>query len=216
MKKFRFISAMMVCVAAMFLSTACASVDKADEMSQGNPVTVVVSQDFPHYKSIDSLAERADAIIKGKVVNTRVEAINDRVISESTNEELNPGGNPPVEKNIYTIYTIEIEEAYKGNYKPGDTLDFKELGGTVGNTTFVAEEKVDISNEYDYIFFLATYDNTPASLLNSIQSLYIYGSVNESGVNSKKAAPATLTSAHPENDLILNLDDLKEIKNKYK
>lgn len=206
MRKLRFIS-VGICVAMLLLVTACAS--------QEGPTTILVSQDFPHYKSVEGLSEKADAIIKGKVVNTRVEAINDMIKSESKNEELNPSGNPPIEENIYTVYTIEIEEAFKGNYKPGDKLDFKELGGQIGDLTLVAENSADISSENEYIFFLATYVNTPASLLNSIQSLYLYEPADNSGANTKVAEKATITSVNSENDLTLNLNDLKKIYNKY-
>lgn len=210
MKKNRLIS-LAVCVVLMLSSVACASVNK--EASEAQPVTIYATQDSPHYKSIDSLSEKASAIVRGRVIDTRVEAINDMVKSDSKDEQLNSGGNPPEVSKIYTIYTIKVDEAYKGKYKTGDTLEVKQLGGTVGNTTLVAEERADIAAEKDYVFFVATYAHSPASLLNAIQGLYIY----EQGVgqSAKANGEATITNAHEENDLALRVEDLSKIKAKF-
>lgn len=134
----------------MLSSAACASVDK--EASQVQPVTIYATQDSPHYNSIDSLSEKASAIVRGRVIDTRVEAINDMIISDSKDEQSNPGGDLPEANKIYTIYTIKVDEAYKGKYSTGDTLEVKQLGGKVGNTTLVAEESADITSEKDYVF----------------------------------------------------------------
>nr|WP_145405696.1 hypothetical protein [Paenibacillus xylanexedens] len=210
MTKNRLIS-LAVCVVVMLSSAACASVDK--EASQVQPVTIYATQDSPHYNSIDSLSEKASAIVRGRVIDTRVEAINDMIISDSKDEQSNPGGDLPEANKIYTIYTIKVDEAYKGKYSTGDTLEVKQLGGKVGNTTLVAEESADITSEKDYVFFVATYAQTPASLLNAIQGLYIYESAV--GQSAKANGEATITNAHQENDLTLRVEDLSKIKAKY-
>lgn len=167
----------------VLVTTACSSTDHEVE-----PVTIVASADEPHYSSINTLSERADVIIKGKVIDTRVEEIShlSERDSSSTNEKLNPGGNHESISRIYTVYTVEIEHAYKGNYDKGDTIEVKQLGGKIGNTTLVATEIVNITDENNYIFFLETYPKIPASLLNSIQSLYIYEPAPELKVKTRK------------------------------
>jgi hypothetical protein len=215
MKKNRFIS-MMACSVVLLSAVACSSVEKADQASLDEPVTIVASQDFPSYSSIDSLSQKADTIIEGTVENTRVEEINDMVKSDSKDERFNPGGDPSAISKIYTIYTVKINDTYKGNYNPGDTIEVKQLGGQIGDTSLVAEDKVDIASERDYIFFLATYVNTPASLLNPIQGLYAYEPVSEkSSENAKISDQAKITSAHQDNNLILELEDLNKIKSEY-
>lgn len=208
MRKFRLFT---MCAAVVLMLTACAS---GAQVSEEGPITVVVSEDFPHYNSVNGLSEKADAVIKGKVVDSRVEEIDDMIHTDSTDEELNPGGELFIEKNIYTIYTIQVDESFKGNYKPGDKLEFKELGGQIGDTTFVSEDRIDISSANDYVFFLATYDDAPASLLNPIQSLYIYDSADMEG-EAKLAEQTVLKSANPENDLTLSVDHLLEMKDKF-
>jgi len=206
---------LIICATAILSLIACTPVNIDDSTSQGELSTVLVRQDFPHYKSIDSLSEKADVIIKGRVIKSRVEALNDVIYSTSVDEKMNPGGELPEEKTNYTIYTIEIVDSLKGNSKPGDTIEVKQLGGEVGNIEFISEENIDILTGNDYILFLATYENTPASLLNSVQSLYIYGKTSEEGANTQKVEESNITSANPENDLVLRLHDLDEIKNKY-
>jgi len=107
---------------------------------------------------------------------------------------------------IYTVYTIKISDVYKGNYKTGETIKVKQLGGTIGNRTFIEQGSVAISTMHEYIFFLATYDKMPASLLNQIQSLYIYESAASMDSDGK------ITSAHQDNHLVLYAGDLIKIK----
>lgn len=209
---------LIICATAILSLVACIPVNIDDSTSQGELSTVLVRQDFPHYKSIDSLSEKADVVIKGRVIKSRVEALNDVIYSTSVDEKMNPEGELPEEKTnytIYTIYTIEIVDSLKGNSKPGDTIEVKQLGGEVENIDFISEENIDILTGNDYVLFLATYENTPASLLNSVQSLYIYGETSEEGANTQKVEESNITSANPENDLVLRLHDLDVIKNKY-
>lgn len=213
MKKNRFIS-MMACSVLLLLTVACSSVGKVDQVGLGEPVTIGAAQDFPSYASIDSLSQTADTIIKGTVISTRVEKINDMVKSDSEDEQVNPGGDPSDISKIYTIYTVKINDTYKGNYNPGDTIEVKQLGGQIGTENFVSENKLEIGSESDYIFFLATYVNTPANLLNPIQGLYVYEprSLSEDGKMSDRVK---ITGAHPDNNLILKLEDLNKIKSEY-
>lgn len=106
MKKNRFIS-MMACSVLLLLAVACSSVGKVDQVGLGEPVTIGAGQDFPSYASIDSLSQTADTIIKGTVISTRVEKINDMVKSDSEDEQVNPGGEPSDISKIYTIYTVD-------------------------------------------------------------------------------------------------------------
>lgn len=209
MRKLRFF---IISAAALLMLTACAAGNQA---SHEEPVTVVVSEDFPHYTSINGLSDKADTVISGKIVDTRVEEIDDIIHTDSADEELNPGGELYVEKNIYTIYTIAVEETFKGNYKPGDKLEFKELGGQIGDITFVSEDAVSISSDHQYVFFLATYADSPASLLNPVQSLYIYDPVDKDEADPKLMEQAVLKSASPDNDLTLSVEALLEIKDKF-
>lgn len=76
----------------------------------------------------------------------------------------------------------------------------------------VGENKVDIGSERDYIFFLATYVNTPANLLNPIQGLYVY---EPRSLSEDMSDRVKITGAHPDNNLILKLEDLNKIKSEY-
>ncbi|MCJ7843424.1 hypothetical protein MUB24_21615 [Lederbergia sp. NSJ-179] len=208
MKKERFIP-LLACSIILFSTAACSSTNNTGEVNNNEPVTTVVTEDYPSYSSIESLAQRADTIIKGTVLSSTVEEINDLIETDSKDEKLNPGGKPDDVSNIYTVYSVKIADVYKGNYHVGDTIEVKQLGGKIGNTSVITDEKVDIKNERDYIFFLETYENVPASLLNPIQSLYLYESVAEKSIDKAK-----ITSAHQDNQLILNMEYLQKIKNK--
>ncbi|WP_131820673.1 hypothetical protein [Desulfoscipio geothermicus] len=72
-----------------------------------------LSADYPHYSSIDALAAKADIIIEGTIVDSRVEEIDTRIRTNKEDEQLNPGGEIPSTKDICTVCTIKVSDSYK-------------------------------------------------------------------------------------------------------
>lgn len=145
MKKNRFIP-ILACSVLLLASAACSSAKNADVADPSEPVTIIAHQDSPIYDSIDGLSDKADTIVKGQVIGSQVVGLDDRIATDSQDEELNPGGDEAPVTKIYTVYTVRVEETYKGDAAPGDTIQVKQLGGQIGNTTLVTEEKVNIDS----------------------------------------------------------------------
>ncbi|WP_339260668.1 hypothetical protein MKZ12_12540 [Paenibacillus sp. FSL R5-0713] len=211
-------------LSSIFILSAvgCSSVTPAASSSNAS-MTIIASEDYPSYASIGDLSERANTIVKGSVIETRVEAMNDIVhVTDAVNEnELtptsDPGGEPSSFDKIYTIHTIQIVESYKGIYKAGENIEVKQLGGQLGNTEIINDDNLKLIPARDYVLFLETYEDTPASLLNSVQSLYVIkpaGKSNQPG--QQQSQSEVIVSANPENDLSLQLTDLQEIQNEQK
>ncbi|HBU81671.1 MAG TPA: hypothetical protein DEF35_08540 [Paenibacillus sp.] len=219
MKKIRVLTML---ASSIFILSAigCSSVTTNTAATKDEPITMIASEDFPNYSSIGDLSERANTIVRGSVIQTRVEALNDMVQAPAVNEsaldeELNPGGEDivPFEK-IYTIYTIKVAESFKGIHTAGDTIEVKQLGGQLGNTEIINDDNIKFIPTKDYVLFLETYEDTPASLLNSVQSLYVIKPAAKSTQPGEQQSKSeVVVSANPENDLTLSIEELQEIQN---
>ena len=161
----------------IFISIACLTAIIAGILYFGQKApttkTVTISADYPKYDNLENLVEKADTIIKGKVIDYTYSDLNVTEESQPDDELQNPGGEKDNSTIPYTIFTVEIEEAYK---EEKDTIQIKTLGGIVGDTEYVLEDSSgsNIEEGKKYVFFLETYANSPASLLNSTQSSYEY------------------------------------------
>ncbi|WP_458126530.1 hypothetical protein [Paenibacillus sp. Z3-2] len=211
-------------ISTIFILSAvgCSSVTPTASPSNA-PMTIIASEDYPSYASIGDLSERANTIVKGNVLETRVEALNDIVqITEAANEnELetasDPGGEPSSFDKIYTIHTVQITESYKGAYTAGEQIEVKQLGGQLGNTEIINDDNLKLVPTKDYVLFLETYENTPASLLNSVQSLYVIKPAAKSNQTGQQQSQSeVIVSANPENDLSLTIRELQEIQSEQK
>jgi hypothetical protein len=179
------------------------------EVSPKEKLIIRVSADYPYYPNVDALTEKADLIVKGTVMDSRVEEIDTRIKTSEENKNLNPGGKTSSTNFLYTVYTIDVSDSYKGDVEPGETIEIKEIGGESDTTTCIAGETVKFAKNKEYVMFLSTYESdVPPSLLNPIQSAYNY---KEEAANKGK-----LLSVNEKNDLALTIEGLEEIKNKNK
>lgn len=202
MKKNRLSEVIVFSILIMTTLIGCSS-QKSDTI-KGEKLKVVVDRDYPHYSSIDDLSQKADIVIEGAVVNSRVEELEHVIEPSDKSEKSNPGGNVPSSKRVYTIYTVEVSDSFKGNINSGETIEVKETGGEGKGAIYVSNDSIELKMNKKYIMFLNTYDNSPATLLNPIQSLYTY---DEESLNNDQ-----LKGEHKENDLSLKIKDLEKIK----
>ncbi|GLX66625.1 hypothetical protein [Paenibacillus glycanilyticus] len=135
---------------------------------------VSISADYPEYDNLDNLIDMADTIIKGKVIDYKYKEISIAQNPQTDDERLNPGGKIDDSLLPYTIYTVEVKKTYKGNIEKTETIQIKEPGGIFGNTEYINENSANLNKGNNYVFFLETYPNSPASLLNPIQASYQY------------------------------------------
>lgn len=204
------------CAALLLGAVACSSPEqKLSQGESGQASTILVSADYPNYTSISSMSDRADTVIRGTVIEKRVEAIDDRSKVSKNSEDLISSANEEYTPNIYTVYTLKVNESFKGKYQEGDKIEVKEFGGQLGDTNYLNKESVGMGQSEDYVMFLETYEDTPASLLNPVQSLYLFKE-NGGDTASKESSNAQISSVSSENNLMLTMNDLESIKNSYK
>ncbi|WP_141131615.1 hypothetical protein [Anaerovirgula multivorans] len=178
-----------------------------ENVKQEEKSTTIVYADYPYYPSIDALAEKAAIIIEGTIVDSRVEEIDHR---------MNPSSDTPPSMMVYTVYTVEVSNSYKGDVEPGETIEIKQIGGEGKTMVYIVgeEDNVNFVENRKYVMFLRTYENFPASLLNPIQACYSY---EEDIVNTKSTVDnEQFISVNEKNDLTLTIEDLERIKDKTK
>ncbi|MDF2539396.1 MAG: hypothetical protein K0S76_2417 [Herbinix sp.] len=153
-----------ILVSGIAIYTNLIASNEEDELvsNAGNEKTILYATgDFPYYESIDELYNKADLVIEGKVIDVRAELLNDRI-----------GVSDPEDKELYTIYTIDVKKTYKGNIQKNDTLEVKVYGGDTNTMKLIYSEAVYLDVNEKYILFLNTYENSPACMLNNIQAHY--------------------------------------------
>ncbi|MCL2813959.1 MAG: leucine-rich repeat protein [Oscillospiraceae bacterium] len=160
-----------------------------------------IAAKYPHYDSISDLASYATDVVRGKVLDERVELLN-------TNLEPSPPGVDDDEDDdeIYTVYRIEVLETFLGNAVAGDILELRQIGGQLGDELVINSDYVSINVGDDLIFFMreSYIEDYPHVYLNSHQSIYIYSDTD-----------GTLDSLNPENDLNLTRKVLEQISRNY-
>lgn len=171
------------------------------ENSQGNSETAplpqqtdsiqyeYISGDYPYYATLSDLANKANQVFSGKVVNISFELLNMR------NMQPLKDGEDTQWAMLYTIYEIEAEEVYKGS---PSTVKLRIQGGIpygyeqeqsalLGNRCIpVMEDVPALTIGTNYIFALYHAEDAEySSILNPLQSIY---TVNEETIDGFSAA----------------------------
>jgi len=171
MKRIMLFSSFILVIALTACSNSVQNVTKVK--MEEEPIVTVTSADYPSYDTQDSIQEKADIIVSGKIKDVRTEYID---ILMSTSDT---GDDSSEEKMLYNIYTLKVTEVYKGDIKKNDMLEFKVLVAIEGDETQRISDQPKFGKEKDFILFLEEYEGVPASLLNNIESFY---EVTESGI----------------------------------
>lgn len=148
-----------------------------------------ISGDYPYYATLSDLANKANQVFSGKVVNISFELLNMR------NMQPLKDGEDTQWAMLYTIYEIEAEEMYKGS---PSTVKLRIRGGIpygyeqeqsalLGNRCIpVMEDVPALTIGTNYIFALYhAEDAAYSSILNPLQSIY---TVNEETIDGFSAA----------------------------
>ena len=153
------------------------------------------------YRSFDELAQGATDVIRGEVLDKRVELRNtmlpyyvvlkelDEELSEEEmlarfpdylGEELGWLDSEPFYE-VVTIHRVRALEVFKGNYQIGDITEVMQPGGTYENTTVYSSDFVPFQSGADLVLFIhsRTHIGRAAVLLNSFQSVYRFPTIDE-------------------------------------
>lgn len=135
--------------------------------------TVTYNPDYPSYDSLSALYTKADLVVEAKIEpGSRVLVLLPG--AGSGDEKANPGGNIPADRGamVSTAYHATVLRAYKGAANAGQTIEVKQLGGQKDGTTYVEAGAEQLKPNQTYILFLATFPDSPASMLNPWQGQY--------------------------------------------
>lgn len=166
-----------ICITAMLLA-GCGTAEPSKEGSAATETAkkevVLMDASFPTYNNIDELANQADLIIEGKILKSSFKLINiAEEPADPNDEKLNPGGDISDSPAIpYTIYDVEVQKNYKGKAAEKEIIQVKQVGGEDQKHTFKVEDSEELKTNENYVMFLATFENSPASLLNPVQGSY--------------------------------------------
>ncbi|MEV1318065.1 hypothetical protein AB0J14_18520 [Micromonospora arborensis] len=153
---------------AAALAACSAGTDHADAHHLDN---VLYRADYPSYATADELFERASVVVQGRIDSSEQVL---RVVQAAPQGQALPA---PVEAErregmVVTVRTIKVARVFKGNVKPGDVVQVKQLGGKLDGVTYTEEHGVPLQKNGQYMLFLETYSDQPASLLNPVQAQY--------------------------------------------
>lgn len=143
------------------------------------PSHIVYRVDYPQFVDANQLADEATLVVEATVGGKpRVEMMFPTDLSGVSDPKLNPAAGAPragvtdKEGMVITVHSVTITKVYKGLIEPDDVIEVKQLGGTLDGTTYELEHVVPFRSGTKLLLFLATYPNSPASLLNPQQAQY--------------------------------------------
>jgi hypothetical protein len=144
----------------------------------GVPSVSYGSADYIYFHSPDEMYLRADVVLICTVQSSEVKSI-DITGTPETDDDF-----------IYTIATVKADEVFKGDKKPGDTLEVKQLGGFYDSVYYYNDGADYLTVGSKYLLFLSTYETSPASLLNQTQAMYY---VSGSEITPREGNTITIT-----------------------
>lgn len=159
---------------AAFVVAGCSSTPKES--------VVQYHASYPHFRTSGELADRADLIVRGTPIASRVEEL---FMDESAGDNAaeNPQLGVPQDEAeearressvVVTISTMKVEEVVKGDVAVNETVEVLQLGGKLNNVVYKNDETTLVSPGGDYVMFLAAHGaGKPLDLLNPQQALYV-------------------------------------------
>jgi hypothetical protein len=145
--------------------------------------TILYEADYPAYDSPDALFDRATLVVEGRVTGTPrvLQQLEELPMDpQETDPRLNPNAGASQqaaaqaqeEPTVITVYSVEVLKVFKGEAKPGQIVEVKELGGQLDGVTYKEVDLISLQTEQSYTLFLETYPDSPAALLNPLQGKY--------------------------------------------
>ncbi|MDC3418342.1 hypothetical protein [Aquibacillus salsiterrae] len=194
----RHFKTLIILIFLITLTVGCSNEQQVIEETSNEKLTGTVGGFYKSYSDVDELAEKADLVIEGKVLGSRVEVLDMTKEPENPTEENAPGEVQQIER-IYTISKVEVTKVYKGEVEKQEIIEVKQIGGETENAILIPEEGAYLKENKKVVLFLESYEDSPASLLNPIQAQYT--------IEGNKIVKLK------DNNLKLELKDLKKYEN---
>lgn len=114
------------------------------------------SADWPVYGSLAALAESADLVVEGTVL-------------DESREDLDIDDGPREDRMPFTVYRLEVARAYLGDAAPGDVVEVNVMA-PAGRAT--EEPELDVGATY-VLVLAESFDGRPRALLNPLEAAYL-------------------------------------------
>ena len=116
------------------------------------PITIETLAEPARRETFEDTVEEAHSIVRGQVIEILGE---ERIPSYLLGEYKDPEDVPLNRREVYTVYTILVSEVYKGDAKPGDTLQYQHMGGKTDRLIHkVTPSPKTLSKDTEYVFLL--------------------------------------------------------------
>ena len=219
------------------LFTALLSACDSENMTSTNDEEYWDSREFAYvsssqvmYLNTTELSQAATDVIRGEVLDVRVELRNTSLSKEETIEDMKSRLTEEAFIEFYgegldwmsfessyeivTIHRIRIIEIFQGNYQIGDTIEVMQRGGTYDDRTLSNSDLISFEAGDDLVFFITSWSHLgrPSVLINSFQSVYRFPAVDENARSLD--LDVELENVYGDthfNDLRITLNDLLQL-----
>ncbi|MCL2865537.1 MAG: hypothetical protein FWE25_08370 [Lachnospiraceae bacterium] len=191
MKKAKKIGMLMIFVLVVIILSACNNSEDVSASSEndgnGEMEKMEIHIDYFMWNNVERMAELATDIIRGEVLDQRVEwknlivpreaVVADMLGQGMTQEEIDfeiYGFDFEPYYNLMTVYTIYVLEVFQGNHVAGDVIEMMRRGGEYGNEYWFVSDAIELSAGIEFVLFLYTTGLTdnPYILLSHVQGAY--------------------------------------------
>jgi len=142
-----------------------------------NPYT---HYDYMAWDNVKELSAQCEDIVKGTVISIHSPEV-------MVTGYINSGGSSEPLKDVYTVSEVCVEKVIKGNLKPGDVVQIRQLGGLYKGVEYPTDHPELFTNNMKGLFFIYKLNNDgPSELINPSQGLVkiVDGKVNN-GLDSQ-------------------------------
>jgi len=152
--------------------------------------------EYDYFRSIENLTEEVTTIIQVIVLEERTELINVWAGVADRPAERDP-------YDVFTIYTIQVIEVFKGNVVSGDIIEVRRRGGEFGDRILVNESAVPLTIGEELVLFLieSVVEPSGRTFVSLVPAQSIYR-LDENGE----------PISHPRNNFILTREMLTQIR----
>ena len=123
--------------------------------------------DVKWYFTPEEMVEEADRIISGTIIKTEYEWRSFLAQPLATGEDL---------LSLYTVYTVRVDDSYKGEMPESGLLSVYTQGGETETEIITIEDTPTLDNDTKYVFFLRDsqrYEQTCVIMACGLQSVYV-------------------------------------------
>ena len=173
--------AVIVLVTTSVLVLVGCSAPGAEPAPTGPTETIQMHADYPVYSTLDGAEKAASTIVKGKLLDSRVQLLYPDTSPTGGDDLENPqGGVPSNEINpsdlavVETVNRIEVTEVIKGETKVGDTIEVAQPGGEREQVKYTEENTVPLAefSSTETVLFLDLMPDGYYDLINPQQGVY--------------------------------------------